>query len=73
MTIEYFEPMAAPNTPNTKPFILSSHGEGCGAGSCKCSEGYWLSISDGEKGVKFKFETLSEMQDFKYNLHNTGR
>lgn len=73
MKIVYFEPMSAPDMPNTTPFIRSSHGEGCGAENCKCSEGFWISISDGHKGVRFDFDTFSEMQMFEYDIASLKR
>lgn len=74
MIVEYFEPMAAPDTPNTDPFIRrSEHKGGCGEEHCLCSDGHWISISDGKRGVKFSFDTLSELEDFRYKIGQLGR
>ena len=61
MTIDSYVPMSAPGQRNTEPFLRVGRGEGCGLPLCDCSDGFWLSISDGTAGIKVRFDSLEEM------------
>lgn len=47
-----------------EPFIRMSTGEGCGLPHCHCSDGYWISMSDGKVGLRVTFETKERMDEF---------
>ena len=51
-----------------KPIIRMSSGEGCGFNNCHCSDGYWISISDGETGIRCMFDNKTEYDKF-IDLH----
>lgn len=48
----------------TRPNIKMSTGQGCGLKGCHCSDGYWISTSNGKTGILFTFESKREMQRF---------
>jgi len=62
MDVKKFTPRSNPNELNTIPFVRSSRGEGCGLAGCECSPGFWLSVSNGEVGLRIYFDTLKEME-----------
>ena len=59
----------------TLPFIRMGAGEGCGLPSCQCSEGYWITISEGRlldgsvTMIKATFKNNTEYDKFLKN-HN---
>lgn len=61
MKINKFKPMASPKERNTEPFLLTGWGDGCGMSECHCSDGYWLSVSDGNVGLRVLFDDRNEM------------
>lgn len=63
MKIEKFKPMASPKQRNKEPLLLTGWGDGCGEGDCHCSDGYWLSLSDGNAGLLVIFDDEREMME----------
>lgn len=49
-----------------RPFIRIGLGDGCGMENCKCSEGYWISMSDGKNGMIVYFKDKAEYDQFMY-------
>ena len=59
MTVTTFTPYASPGVRNKEPFIRVSGttGHGC---HCGCSDGFWVSVSDGHTGMKVHFDSETE-------------
>lgn len=64
MKITKFNPMAAPNIPNTEPFLRVFENEGCGSEGCNCSDGWLISVSDGQIGLLITFEDEKEFKSY---------
>ena len=62
------------NMINLKGGIVESRPNGgCGWGSCKCSEGHWISVvepmkDNRVKGTRFVFDTREELEAFKKGI-----
>lgn len=55
MRIDQYTPYKSPGVPNTEPFfrVSGQSGQGC---PCGCSDGFWMSVSDGKLGLKITFD-----------------
>ena len=62
MVIERFD-IDDPKKQDTKPFVRVSWGTGCTLSDCHCSDGHWISISDGGVGLFAKFDNADEMRN----------
>ena len=67
MKITRFTPYASPGKKNSTPFLYSSHPDGgCqGPGFCNCSPGWWITVSDGEVGLRVQFDSKEEYEILK--------
>lgn len=44
-----------------KGYLINWGGHGCDLDGCHCSDGHWVSMSDGKHGVLLKFKDKREM------------
>ena len=64
MMIKKFIPQSSPNVLNEEPFLKIGRSEGCGATGCHCSDGYWVSVSDGKVGLLVNFGDKEEFESY---------
>lgn len=56
MKLQTYTPMSSPGVRNQEPFVKASgtSGHPC---ECGCSDGYWISVSDGRHGIRLAFDS----------------
>jgi hypothetical protein len=56
-----------------EPFARFSFGKGCGSGTCNCSPGYWITLSDGQRIIRAEFskeEVAAGLADGRLDLRS---
>lgn len=70
MTITTFKIAKGSKAQEQKPFVRIGYGQGCGLEGCHCSDGYWVSVSDGKTGILTKFDSKEEFDKYISNQIN---